>query len=87
VRDDGKGIDRKVLAAGVRAAHHDMPGMRERAKLAGGKLTVSSEPGSGTAVELTIPAASAYVKASPAAETEDLNDVHRLGSRRRVSTS
>ena len=67
VRDDGKGIDPKVLDAGVRAGHHGLPGMRERAKLAGGKLTVWSEPDSGTEIELTIPADLAYVNASLAA--------------------
>ncbi|HXB67749.1 MAG TPA: two-component regulator propeller domain-containing protein [Candidatus Acidoferrales bacterium] len=66
VRDDGKGIDPKVLAEGGRAGHHGLPGMQERANLAGGKLVLSSKPGSGTEAELTIPAAFAYVK-SPAA--------------------
>jgi hypothetical protein len=35
--------------------------MRERAKLIGGKLTVWSELGAGTEVELCIPAARAYI--------------------------
>jgi hypothetical protein len=35
-------------------------GLRERAKLAGGKLTVWSEIDAGTEIELTIPAAMAY---------------------------
>ena len=70
VRDDGKGIDPKVLEAGGRAGHHGMPGMHERAKLAGGKLTVWSEPGSGAKIELTIPASVAYIKASSAALAE-----------------
>jgi hypothetical protein len=38
-----------------------MRGMRERAKLLGGKLTVWSEVETGTEVELSIPAANAYV--------------------------
>jgi signal transduction histidine kinase len=37
-----------------------MRGMRERAKLLGGKLTVWSEVETGTEVELSIPAANAY---------------------------
>jgi PAS domain S-box-containing protein len=69
VRDDGKGIDPKVLGTGGRAGHHGMPGMHERAKLAGGKLTVWSAQHSGTEIELTIPAALAYVGSSPAAQT------------------
>jgi hypothetical protein len=34
--------------------------MRERAKIAGGKLTVWSEIGAGTELELQIPAGTAY---------------------------
>ena len=56
VRDDGKGIDPKVLNGDGRAGHFGLPGMRERAKLVGGKLTVWSELDSGTEVELSIPA-------------------------------
>jgi signal transduction histidine kinase/ligand-binding sensor domain-containing protein len=67
VRDNGKGIDPKVLSEGGRAGHHGLPGMHERAKLVGGKLTVWSELGSGTEAELTVPAAVAYAK-SPAAQ-------------------
>ena len=66
VCDDGRGIDPKVLGAGGRAGHHGMPGMHERATLAGGKLTVWSELDSGTRIELTIPAAIAYAKAAVA---------------------
>ena len=35
VRDDGKGIDPKVLDGEGRAGHYGLPGMRERAKLVG----------------------------------------------------
>ena len=58
VRDDGKGID-AILATG-RAGHFGLPGMRERAKLMGGKLTVWTAAESGTEIELIIPAARAY---------------------------
>jgi signal transduction histidine kinase len=64
VRDDGKGIDQKVLAGGGRAGHYGLPGMHERARLVGGKLAVWSEPESGTEAELTIPASVAYAKSS-----------------------
>jgi signal transduction histidine kinase len=60
VRDDGKGIDPKVLGGDGRARHFGLHGLRERAKLAGGKLTVWSEIDAGTEIELTIPAAMAY---------------------------
>jgi signal transduction histidine kinase len=60
VRDDGKGIDSKVLNDDERPGHYGMRGMRERAKLLDGKLTVWSEVETGTEVELSIPAANAY---------------------------
>jgi signal transduction histidine kinase len=65
VRDDGKGIDLKVLHEEGRAGHWGLSGMRERAKLVGGDLEVWSELDSGTEVELSIPASVAYA-ASPA---------------------
>jgi nitrate/nitrite-specific signal transduction histidine kinase len=60
VRDDGKGIDPKLLNEDGRAGHYGLEGMRERAKLMGGKLAVWSELDSGTEVELRIPASRAY---------------------------
>ena len=60
--DNGKGIDPAVLRAGGRAGHHGLPGIHERAKLAGGKLSVWSQLDSGTEIELTIPASIAYIK-------------------------
>lgn len=62
IRDDGKGVDPGVLEHGHAPGHWGLPGMRERAKLLGGDLEVWSEVGSGTEVELTLPAASAYAK-------------------------
>jgi signal transduction histidine kinase/ligand-binding sensor domain-containing protein len=60
VRDDGKGIDAKHLKEEGRAGHYGLRGMRERAKLMGGRLAVWSEIDSGTEVELKIPASRAY---------------------------
>jgi len=60
IRDDGKGIDSNFLTAKGRVGHFGLHGMRERAKLMGGKLTVWSGPKSGAEVELSIPAARAY---------------------------
>jgi len=60
VRDDGKGIDPKVLVAEGREGHFGLPGMRERAKLMGGKLAVWTAPDSGTEIELSIPASRVY---------------------------
>lgn len=62
VRDDGRGFDSKVPTSPGRGGHYGLPGMRERAKIAGGRLTVWSEVGAGTEVELEIPASSAYAK-------------------------
>ncbi|MGD0648396.1 MAG: two-component regulator propeller domain-containing protein [Acidobacteriaceae bacterium] len=60
VRDDGRGIDPKVLTHDGRAGHYGLHGMRERAKIVGGHLDVWSKLNSGTEVELNIPAAIAY---------------------------
>jgi signal transduction histidine kinase len=60
VRDDGKGIDPKVLGIDGHAGHFGLQGMRERARLIGGNITIWSELDSGTEVELSIPASIAY---------------------------
>ena len=62
IRDDGKGIDPKVLGEGGRLGHYGLPGMYERAKLVGAKLTIWSELDSGTETDLTIPGSIAYAK-------------------------
>jgi signal transduction histidine kinase/ligand-binding sensor domain-containing protein len=63
VRDNGKGIAPKLIGDDGHEGHFGLRGMRERAKLIGGKLTVWSELDSGTEVELSIPAARAYLAA------------------------
>jgi signal transduction histidine kinase len=60
VRDDGRGIDPKILTAGGRTGHWGLTGMRERAKRIGGQLEIWSQTGAGTEVELSIPSAIAY---------------------------
>jgi len=60
IRDDGKGIDAKLLNESGRPGHFGLRGMRERAKLLGGKFAVWSELDTGTEVELSIPASRAY---------------------------
>jgi signal transduction histidine kinase len=60
VRDDGKGIDHRILAGDGQPGHYGLPGMHERAKMIGAKLEVWSELDSGTEIELTIPASLAY---------------------------
>jgi len=60
VRDDGKGVDSKILTAGGRTGHWGLTGMRERAKRMGGHLEIWSQTGAGTEVELSIPSTIAY---------------------------
>ena len=62
VRDDGGGVDPKVLAGDGREGHYGMHGMRERAKVIGGKLEIRSQADTGTEVELTVPANRAYAR-------------------------
>jgi signal transduction histidine kinase/ligand-binding sensor domain-containing protein len=64
IRDDGKGMDAKILSGDGRAGHFGLHGMRERAKIVGGQLDVWSERDSGTEVELSVPAPKAYAKPS-----------------------
>lgn len=51
IQDDGLGFD--VERAG-KAGRLGLPGMRERAQLAGGDLTIDSQPGRGTLVQLQV---------------------------------
>ena len=60
IRDDGKGIDRRVLEEGGRAGHWGLLGIRERTKRIGARLDIWSEAGAGTEIELTVPASIAY---------------------------
>ena len=62
IRDDGKGIDPKVLDASGRPEHWGLPGVRERAQRIGSRLEFWSEAGAGTEVELKVPAEMAYEK-------------------------
>ncbi len=60
VRDDGRGIEPKILETGGRAGHWGLQGMHERAQKIGGQLKFWSRPETGTEVELTVPGATAY---------------------------
>ena len=53
VRDNGVGIDSKVLQTG-REGHWGLSNMRERAEKIGAKLKVLSRPGAGTEVQLSV---------------------------------
>lgn len=64
IRDDGIGIDTAVLEAHGISGHWGLPGMRERAELIGGTLDVRSRMGSGTEIDLSLPASKAYMPAA-----------------------
>lgn len=64
VRDNGRGIDPKILEAGGRPGHWGLRGMQERAQKIGGQLKFWSRPETGTEVELTVPGATAYQRPS-----------------------
>ena len=51
VHDDGAGFD----PAGVAATSHGLAGMRHRVEAAGGRLTITSRPGSDTLVSAVLP--------------------------------
>ena len=55
VCDNGSGFDTQQLQQGDEADHFGLRGMKERAKMLGGTLTIESAPGEGTRVELSIP--------------------------------
>ena len=59
VRDDGCGIDPRVLESGCEG-HWGLPGMRERAERIGAQLHVWSRPSGGTEIELSVPSHVAF---------------------------
>ncbi len=60
VQDDGRGIPDEMLGGGGREGHFGLVGMRERARVIGGRLDVRSPEGGGTEVVLDVPSAVAY---------------------------
>ncbi len=55
IEDDGCGIQEDVMARGSSEGHWGLPGMRERAALCGGTLSVQALPERGTRVQLRLP--------------------------------
>jgi signal transduction histidine kinase len=51
IRDDGRGFDVRNL----KPSTHGLAGMRHRVEAAGGRLTISSQPGRGTRILATLP--------------------------------
>ena len=56
IRDNGQGFNPETVEAG----HYGLLGMHERARLAGGRLNVTSEQGQGTTIKITLPCEVAY---------------------------
>jgi len=61
VRDNGRSIPPEIGDAGARPGHWGLVGMRERASRLGARIDIRSQPGTGTQVELTVPASRAYL--------------------------
>jgi signal transduction histidine kinase len=62
VRDNGKGIEQKVLSGGGGKGHFGFAGLHERSRLVGGKLAIRTKLDSGTEIEIIVPASVAYAK-------------------------
>ncbi len=56
IADDGQGFDQREAAAQARNGQHlGLWSMRERVEQLGGRLTIDSQPGSGTTIQATVP--------------------------------
>jgi signal transduction histidine kinase len=64
IRDNGHGVDPKILEDGGRPGHFGLQGMRERSERVGGQLKIWSGHETGTEIELTVPGATAYRSAT-----------------------
>jgi signal transduction histidine kinase/ligand-binding sensor domain-containing protein len=60
VVDNGRGFDAAMLNEGAPRGHFGVTGMRERARRIHARFEVSTRPGSGSAVEVRVPASIAY---------------------------
>lgn len=79
IRDDGKGLEPIFLEEGGRSGHWGLQGMRERCDIIGGLFEIWSSRGSGTEIEVTLPANIAYEdhasrRPSHLQEMEHVND-------------
>ena len=77
IRDNGRGIDSRVLKEGGIAGHWGLRGVRERAERIGARLDFWSEAGVGTEVQLTVPADVAYQTAGDDVGSRLLRKVRR----------
>lgn len=60
VLDNGCGLDDAVSNTGHRPGHWGLVGMRERADIMGASLSINSQPGIGTEVQVVVPGKLAY---------------------------
>jgi ligand-binding sensor domain-containing protein/signal transduction histidine kinase len=81
IRDDGRGIDPRVLHSGLEG-HWGLVGIRERSKRIGGNLRLRSRIGAGTEVDLTVPGSIAFEQGS----TDPISQWFRWLSRERLET-
>jgi len=81
IRDDGSGIDPKVLKEGGREGHWGLRGVRERAERIGAHLDFWSESGAGTEVQLTVPASVAYETSRDGVGSRLLRKIGNRGQR------
>jgi ligand-binding sensor domain-containing protein/signal transduction histidine kinase len=73
VRDNGQGVDPKILEDGGRPGHFGLQGMRERSERVGGQLKIWSGRETGTEIELTVPGSTAYRPAGTKARSSWLS--------------
>jgi signal transduction histidine kinase len=73
IRDNGKGIDPKILREGGSSGHWGLRGVRERAQQIGAQIDFWSEVAAGTEIQLNVPAALAYENASDASQRKRTN--------------
>ena len=59
-RDNGVGIDPKILRDGSVPGHYGLPGMKERVREIGGRMDIWSRTGAGTEIEVCVPSSLAY---------------------------
>ena len=86
VNDDGCGIDSEVLESG-RDGHWGLAGMRERAERIKARLKVRSRVGSGTEVELSVPAGVAFQVQSNRSRTWFRKSLDNKSEARSMETS
>ena len=83
-RDNGTGIDPKILKDGSREGHWGLPGLRERARNIAARLEIWSRAGAGAEVEVRLSADVAYAQNRPRGMAAKLRDLW-FGRERRPS--